>query len=82
LLKSFGVGKTTSGVEGGTASWRSRRGKDVDGEEGKRVIIGVGEDVESDNGNNEASPSGTRRMISAEASSVSYISAIYHKRAE
>jgi hypothetical protein len=54
----------------------------VDGEEGKRVIIGVGEDVESDNGNNEASPSGTRRMISAEASSVSYISAIYHKRAE
>jgi len=79
LLKSFGVGRTTSGVEGGTASWRSRRGKEVDGEEGSRVSIGVGEDAESDNGNKEARPSGTRRMISAKASSVSYISAIYHE---
>jgi hypothetical protein len=47
----------------------------VDGDDGRSVRIGVGEDVDSDKGNKEARPSGIRRKISASASSVNYSSA-------
>ena len=50
------MGRTTSGVEGGTASCRSNSGNEVDGEDGRSVSIGVGEDVDSDKGKREASP--------------------------
>jgi hypothetical protein len=63
------------GVDGGTASWRRRSGNEVDGDDGRRVKIGVGEEVDSDNGNKEARPRGIRRRISTSASSVSYLSA-------
>lgn len=66
------MGRTTSGVEGGTASCRSNSGNEVDGEDGRSVSIGVGDDVDSDKGKREASPRGIKRMISAKASSVNY----------
>jgi len=63
------------GVDGGTASWRRRSGNEVDGDDGRRVRIGVGEEVDSDRGNKEERPRGMSRRISTSASSVSYLSA-------
>jgi hypothetical protein len=74
-VRSRGVGRTIKGVDGGTASWRRSSGNEVDGDDGRRVRIGVGEAVDSDNGNNEERPRGMSRRISTSASSVSYLSA-------
>jgi hypothetical protein len=74
-VRSWGVGKMIRGVDGGTASWRRRSGNEVDGDDGRRVRIGVGEEVDSDNGNKEERPRGMSRRISTSASSVSYLSA-------
>lgn len=69
-MSSRGAGKTIRGVDGGTASWRRRSGKDVDGDDGRSVRIGVGDEVDSDKGNKEARPRGIKRRISTRASSV------------
>jgi hypothetical protein len=69
-VRSRGVGKMIRGVDGGTASWSRRSGNEVDGDDGRRVRIGVGEAVDSDNGNKEESPRGMSRRISTSASSV------------
>jgi hypothetical protein len=74
-VRSRGVGRTIRGVDGGTASWRRSSGNEVDGDDGRRVRIGVGEAVVSDNGNNEERPRGMSRRISTSASSVNYLSA-------
>ena len=63
------------GVDGGTASWSRSSGNEVEGEDGRRVRIGVGEEVDSDRGNKEERPRGMSRRISTSASSVSYLSA-------
>jgi hypothetical protein len=63
------------GVDGGTASCRRSSGSEVDGDDGRRVNIGVGEAVVSDKGNKEERPRGISRRISTSASSVNYLSA-------
>jgi hypothetical protein len=63
------------GVDGGAASWSRRSGNEVDGDDGRRVRIGVGEAVDSDSGNKEERPRGMSRRISTSASSVNYLSA-------
>jgi len=47
----------------------------VDGDDGRRVKIGVGEEADSDKGNKEARPKGISRRISTSASSVNFLSA-------
>lgn len=74
-MRSRGVGRTIRGVEGGTASWSKSSGNEVDGDDGRSVRIGVGEEVDSDTGNKEERPRGMRRRISTSASSVSCLSA-------
>jgi hypothetical protein len=64
-VRSRGVGRTIKGVDGGTASWRRSSGNEVDGDDGRRVRIGVGEAVVSDNGNKEERPRGMSRRISS-----------------
>jgi len=75
MVRSRGVGRTIRGVDGGTASWSRRSGNEVEGDDGRRVRMGVGEEVDSDKGNKEERPRGMSRRISTRASSVSYLSA-------
>ncbi len=71
-MRRTGVGRMMSGVEGGTESCSRRRGKEVVGEGGRRVRMGVEEHREVVKaGKRVLRPSGRRRRISAKASSVS-----------
>lgn len=71
-VRRNGDGRMMRGVEGGTESCRRRRGREVDGEGGSRVRMGVGEVGEDvSRGKRDFSPSGRRWRISESASLVS-----------
>lgn len=71
FVSSRGVGKTTKGEVDVAASCSSKSGNAVEGEAGSKVRIGLGESVELERGNSEASPRGIKRRISPRASSES-----------